>query len=118
VQPGDRESGPVGTKVLARGRSALTNGQMSWRDVAFDADLFANVLRNLAGEPALHAGDVELGKSASHLFMIAADKLPGYSGASGIGFGSATPNTSAGVAQPSTRRGRWLSFAATALSSS
>jgi hypothetical protein len=75
VQPGDRESGPVGTKVFAPGRSAFTNGQMSWSDVAFDADFVANVLGNLAGAPALHAGDVELRKSASHLVMIAAEKL-------------------------------------------
>jgi len=46
---------------------------MSWRDVAFDADLCADVLGNLARAPALHAGDVELGKSASgHLAMITA----------------------------------------------
>ena len=75
VQPGDRESSPVGTKILAPGRSALTNGQMSWRDVAFDADLVANVLGNLARAPTLHAGDVELGKSANgHRAMIAAEK--------------------------------------------
>jgi hypothetical protein len=50
---------------------------MSWSDVAFDADLVANVLGNLAGAPALYAGDVELGKSASgHLVMIAAEKPP------------------------------------------
>ena len=47
---------------------------MSWGDVAFDADLVANVLGDLAGAPALHAGDVELGKSAGgHLAMIAAE---------------------------------------------
>jgi hypothetical protein len=49
---------------------------MSWSDVVFDANFVANVLGNLAGGPALHAGDVELGKSASHLVMIAAQKLP------------------------------------------
>src|ERR1700677_3305570 len=49
---------------------------MSWSDVAFDANFVANVLGNLAGAPALHAGGVELGKSASHLVMIAAQKLP------------------------------------------
>ena len=49
---------------------------MSWSDVAFDANFVANVLGNLAGAPALHAGDVELGKSASHLVMIAAQKPP------------------------------------------
>jgi hypothetical protein len=49
---------------------------MSWSDVAFDANFVANVLGNLAGAPALHAGDVELGKSASRLVMIAAQKLP------------------------------------------
>src|SRR5271166_1241895 len=118
VQPGDRESGPVGPEVIAPGRSAFADGQMSWGDVAFDADLVANVLGDLAGAPALHAGDVELGKSASgHQVMIAAEK-PHRAGARSIGFGTATPNASAGVAQPSTRRGRWLSFSATALSSS
>src|SRR5271155_1767450 len=75
MQPGDRESGAVGAEVLAPGRSAFANGQMSWGDVAFDADLVANVLGDLAGAPALHAGDVELRKSASgHQVMIAAEK--------------------------------------------
>ena len=51
---------------------------MSWGDVAFDADLVANVLGDLAGAPALHAGDVELGKSASgHQVMIAAENRTG-----------------------------------------
>ena len=54
------------------------NGQMSWRDVAFDADLVANVLGDLARAPALHAGDVELGKSANgHRAMIAAENRTG-----------------------------------------
>src|SRR5271156_6299785 len=75
MQPGDRESGAVGPEVLAPGRSAFADGQMSWGDVAFDADLVANVLGDLAGAPALHAGDVELRKSASgHQVMIAAKK--------------------------------------------
>ena len=64
VQAGDREAGPVGTEVLAPGRSAFTDGQMPWGDVAFDADLAANVLGDLVGTPTLYAGDVELGKSA------------------------------------------------------
>jgi len=47
---------------------------MSWGDVTFDADLVANVLGDLDRAPALHAGNVELGKSASgHLAMIAAE---------------------------------------------
>ena len=46
---------------------------MSWGDVAFDADLVANVVGDLTGAPAVHAGDVELGKSTGgHLVMIAA----------------------------------------------
>jgi hypothetical protein len=49
---------------------------MPWCDVAFDANLIANVLGNLARAPALHAGDVELGKSTGHRVMIAVDKLP------------------------------------------
>jgi len=78
VQPGDRESGPVGAEVLPPGRSAFANGQMSWGDVAFDADLVANVVGDLTGAPAVHAGDVELGKSTGgHLVMIAAENRPG-----------------------------------------
>ena len=73
MQPGDRESGPVGAEVLAPGRSAFANGEMSWGDVAFDADLVANVVGDLTGAPAVHAGDVELRKSTGgHLVMIAA----------------------------------------------
>ena len=52
------KSGPVGTEVLAPGRSAFANGQMSWGEVAFDADLLANVLGDLARALTLHAGDV------------------------------------------------------------
>src|SRR4029078_1648764 len=69
--------GPVGGEVLAPGRSAFANGQRPWGDVAFDADLVANVFGNLARAPALHAGNVELGKSTSgHQVMIAAQKPP------------------------------------------
>jgi hypothetical protein len=50
VQAGDREAGPVGSDILAP-RPAFTNGQMPWGDVAFDADLAADVVRNLAGAP-------------------------------------------------------------------
>ncbi len=39
----------IGAEVLAPGRSAFAHGQMSWGDVAFDTDLVANVLRDLAG---------------------------------------------------------------------
>ena len=78
MQPGDRESGPVGAKVLAPGRSALTNSQMPWCDVAFDADLVAKVFGDLARAPALHAGDVEFGKPANgHRAMIAAEDRTG-----------------------------------------
>ena len=74
MQPGDRESGPVGADVLAPGRSTFTQiGQMSWGDVAFDADLVANVVGDLTGAPAVHAGDVGFGKSTGgHAAMIAA----------------------------------------------
>jgi hypothetical protein len=51
---------------------------MSWRDVAFDADLIANVLGDLVRAPALHTGDVELRKSARwHPVMIAAHNRTG-----------------------------------------
>jgi hypothetical protein len=108
----------VGAKVLAPGRSAFTDGQMSWSDVAFDANFVANVLGNLAGAPALHAGDVELGKSASHLVMIAAKKPRRLSRRTQHRFrpGNAKSLGRGGPAKYST--GRWLSFAATALSSS
>src|ERR1700677_4180574 len=59
---------------------------MSWSDVAFDANFVANVLGNLAGAPALHAGDVELGKSASHLVVrLRFDLVEG--GAAALNFG-------------------------------
>jgi hypothetical protein len=53
---------------------------MSWGYLTFDADLVASVLGDLAGAPTSHAGDVELGKSASsHLVMIAALNRVGLS---------------------------------------
>ena len=98
---------PVGAEILAPRRPAFANGQMPWGDIAFDADLAADVLGNLVGAPTLDAGDVKLRKSAGgHAVMIAAENRTGYAGASSIGFGSTVPNASAGVAQPSTRRGR------------
>ena len=43
-------------------------------NVAFDADLAANMLGDLVGTPTLYAGDVELGKSAGgHAVMIVAE---------------------------------------------
>ncbi|MDQ1460447.1 MAG: hypothetical protein QOI08_1931 [Actinomycetota bacterium] len=62
VQAGDRESGPVGSEIVAPGRSAFANGQMPWGDVAFDADLAADVFGNLVSAPTLDAGDVKLRK--------------------------------------------------------
>jgi hypothetical protein len=46
VQAGDWEAGPVGSEILAPRRPAFANGQMPWGDVAFDADLAADVLGN------------------------------------------------------------------------
>ena len=106
MQAGDRESCPVGAEVLAPRRSAFADGQMSWGEVAFDADLATSVLWDLAGAPALYARDVELGESAGgHAVMIAAENRTGYAGASCSGFGSVVPNASAGVAQLSTDAG-------------
>ena len=51
VQAGDWEAGPVGSDILAPGWSAFANGQMPCGDVAFDADLAADVLGNLVGAP-------------------------------------------------------------------
>jgi hypothetical protein len=49
---------------------------MSWGDVAFDTDLAAKVLWDLAGTPALDAGDVEVRKSSgAHRVMIAGQNL-------------------------------------------
>jgi hypothetical protein len=79
IKPPDEEfdeigQDPVGAEVLAPGRSAFTDDQMPWGDVAFDADLAANMLGDLVGAPTLYAGDVELGKSAGgHAVMIAAE---------------------------------------------
>ena len=116
MQAADRKASPVGSGVPAPRRPAFADGQMSWGDVAFDADLVADVFGDLVGAPALDAGDVKLGKSAGgHVVMIAAQDRTGYAGLSGIGCGQAVPKASAGVVQPSTRRGRWLSFAATEL---
>ena len=70
---GDREAGPVGSDIFAPRRPALANGQMPWGNVAFDADLAADVLGDLVGASALDAGDVELRRSAGgHVVMIAA----------------------------------------------
>jgi hypothetical protein len=47
VQAADRKASPVGSGVPAPRRPAFADGQMSWGDVAFDADLVANVLGDL-----------------------------------------------------------------------
>ena len=78
---------------------------MPWGDVAFDADLAADVLGNLVGAPTLDAGDVKLRKPAGHVAMIAAQCRSGYAGATNAVCWSLS-NASAGVIQPSTRRGR------------
>jgi hypothetical protein len=49
---------------------------MSWGDVAFDTDLAAKVLWDLAGAPALDATAVDVGKSCgAHTVMIAVQDL-------------------------------------------
>ena len=75
-------------------------------DVAFDPDLAADVLGNLIGAPTLDASDVKLRKPAlGHVAMIAAWSGSGYASASGA-VSWTLSNASAGVIQPSTRRGR------------
>ncbi len=70
--------GPVRAEVLAPARSAFTDGQMPWGDVAFEADLAASVLGDLVGTPALYTGDVELVKSAGgRAVMITAENRVG-----------------------------------------
>ena len=72
--------------------------------------------KNLVGAPSLDPGDVKLRKPAVHVAMIAARCRSGYRYAGASNAVCWTPsNASAGVIQPSTRRGRWLSLAATAL---
>lgn len=67
VQACDREPGPLGAKVLAPGGSALADREVAGGDVALDADLVAQPLRDLGGAPPLRASDVELGEfAASH----------------------------------------------------
>jgi hypothetical protein len=49
---------------------------MPWGDVAFDTDLAAKMLWDLAGAPALNPGDVDAGESCSaHRVMIAVQNL-------------------------------------------
>jgi hypothetical protein len=49
---------------------------MSWGDVAFDTDLAAKVLWDLAGAPALDPGDVDVRESCdAHRVMIAVHNL-------------------------------------------
>jgi hypothetical protein len=49
---------------------------MPWGDVAFDTDLAAKVLWDLAGAPALDPGDVDVRKSCgAHRVMIAVQNL-------------------------------------------
>jgi hypothetical protein len=88
---------------------------MPWGDIAFDVELAANVVGNLAGAPTLDTGDVKLRKPAlGHVAMIAAHHRGGYADASRAVCWTLS-NASAAVIQPSTRRGRWLSLAATEL---
>ena len=49
VQTGDGEPGPIGPEVLAPGWAAFADGQMPWGEIAFDTDLAAKVLWDLAG---------------------------------------------------------------------
>jgi hypothetical protein len=49
---------------------------MPWGEIAFDTDLAAKVLWDLAGAPALDAGDVDVRKSCgAHEVMIAGQNL-------------------------------------------
>jgi hypothetical protein len=56
---------------------------MLWGDVAFDADLAADVLGKLAGAPALDTSNVKLRKpDAGHVAMLAARSRIGEADAS------------------------------------
>ena len=72
MQTRDGKPSPIEPEVLAPRWAAFADGQMSWGDVAFDTDLAAKVLWDLAGAPALDASDVDVGKSCgAHRVMIA-----------------------------------------------
>src|SRR5215472_6699568 len=76
MQTSDGEPGPIGSEVLAPGWAAFADGQMPWGDVAFDTDLAAKVLWDLAVTPALDPGDVDVRKSCgAHRVMIAVHNL-------------------------------------------
>lgn len=107
MQAGDREAAPFGSDILTPRRPTLANGQMPCGDVAFDADLTADVLGNLTGAPTLDAGDVKLRKPAvGHMAMIAARTRIGYAGASSAVCWSLS-NASAGPNQLKNLRGRY-----------
>ena len=76
MQAGDGKPGPIGPEVVGPGWAAFADGQMPWRDIAFDTDLAAKVLWDLAGAPALDPGDVDVRKSCgAHRVMIAVGNL-------------------------------------------
>ena len=108
----------------SRGRSprARAVGIRRWSDVLGRGRIRCGSRHECALAPGRRTSVVRARRrargSAGHAAMIAAENFTGYAGASCSGFGSVVPNASAGVAQLSTRRGRWLSLAAMTLSSS
>jgi len=60
TQAGDRKGGPFGPEVLAPGGTPLDDREVSWGDLAFDADLVAGVLGHPHSAPPLHSCHVQL----------------------------------------------------------
>src|SRR6185312_15843876 len=107
IKPPDEEfdeigQDPVGAEVLAPGRSAFTDDQMPWA-----------TSHSTRISPRTCSGTW----SPVATVMIEPRTAP-LRRPKQRRRGSAVPKASAGVAHPSTRRGRWLTFAATELSAS
>src|SRR5664279_3458008 len=54
AQSRDREAGPLGAQVFTPGSAPLDDGQVSWLDLAFDANLMTGVFGNTLATPALN----------------------------------------------------------------
>ena len=70
TQTGDRKGGPFRPEVSTPGGTPLDDGEVSWGELAFDADLVAGVRGHPRSAPPLHSCDIQLGQChriTSHL---------------------------------------------------